>query len=112
MSAISNLNIAKTALIEFPGSGATLSTRVFHIVCTGATVSIVVKGRAKGSNKTYVAIPYKKRFLNGAVADDSFVSAAITDTSIVEVNSAGLDLALDVTYTSGTVTVDSDEMVG
>lgn len=77
-----------------------VSILTIHILSNAATGSITVKGRKVGSSLTPVAIPYKSRFLNGAVAADASVSTAITGTSIIEVNAAGLDIALDTTALS------------
>jgi hypothetical protein len=52
------LTIDKAGLYEFPGSGATLSTRVFHLESADFVGSVVVKGRARGSKRTYLVIPY------------------------------------------------------
>jgi hypothetical protein len=113
MSAFTFTINSATRDCELPANGAGLSTRLVHLVSSSFSGSITVKGRARGTTVAYVAIPYKKRYLNGAVGDDSFVSTAITDTSIIEINGAGLDLQLDCTsYTSGSMDVHSDDMVG
>jgi hypothetical protein len=107
------LTIDKAGLYEFPGSGATLSTRVFHLESADFVGAIVVKGRARESRRTYLQIPYMKRSLNGACGDDGIAWAQITGSSIIQVNGAGLDLALDCTaYTSGSMSVDTDDLVG
>lgn len=69
--------------------------------------SITVKARVTGSNFPFVAIPYRKLYLNAAVADATIVSTAITGDSVIQVeNAAGLDVALDVTtYTGGKMSV-------
>lgn len=92
-----------TALTQ-SGSG-TVSTMVVHLTSSSFSGSIVVQGRLAGTQNTFVAIPYKKRYLNGSVADDSVVSTAITGTSVIEVNCAGLDVNLSTTYTSGSMDV-------
>jgi hypothetical protein len=88
------------------GDGA-VGLLVVHIVDGGAySGTITVKGRAKGNTSgTYVAIPYIKLHLNGAVGDGSQVSTAITTTSLICLDATGLDVSLDVTFTSGSATV-------
>lgn len=85
----------------------------FHLVSSAFSGSITVKGRARGTTNAFVAIPYAKQHLNGAVADGSTVSTAITDTSIIQVDSSGLDIALDCTsYASGSMAVTPTRAVG
>jgi hypothetical protein len=72
-----------------------------HMVATSVTGSVAINARASGSDKAFVAIPYKKRFLNGSVADDTNVSTAITGTSIIEVNALGLDIAINAANLTG-----------
>jgi hypothetical protein len=112
MSALTT-TITGTGLTEFPGAGTTLSTRVFHLTSEDFVGSVTVKARARGTTRTFVPISYMRRYLNGAVSDDTSNAAAITGTSIIQVNGAGLDVALDCTaYTSGTLAVDTDDLVG
>lgn len=96
------------------GDGAKykVSTKVIQLVSSAFSGSIAVKGRVTGTANTPVAIPYRKRYLNGAVGDDTFVSTAITTDSLIEVNADGIDVILDVTYTSGTMAVRSVDLVG
>jgi hypothetical protein len=91
-----------------------VSTKVIHLAMTSPVgVTILVKGRLAGSGRTFLPISYRKRYLNGAVGDDTFVSTTITDTSLIEVNAAGIDVELDCTgYTSGTITVDYVDLTG
>lgn len=66
-----------------------------HLVKTSYDGSITVKARATGSGAPWAAISYVKRHLNGSVADDSTVSTAITDTSIIQIrNAGGMDICL------------------
>ncbi len=84
-----------------------------HITSNTATGSITVKGRARGTTNTMVAIPYKSRYLNGAVAADLAVTTAITGTSIIEINAAGLDIGIDTTALSAnTFTLHYEWLVG
>jgi hypothetical protein len=75
---------------------------IVHISDLGSlSATIIVKGRAKGTALAPVAIPYKKRYLNGSVGDDTNVSTTITGVSIIDIDSAGLDIAFTVDWTSG-----------
>lgn len=98
------------------GDGAKykVSTKVIQLVGTSPVgFSITVKGRITGTTITPVAIPYRKRYLNGAVGDDTFVSTAITTDSLIEVNADGIDIVLDVTAaTSGSFAVRTVDLVG
>jgi hypothetical protein len=83
-----------------------VSILTIHILSNTATGSMTVTARKAGSGLAFVQIPYKKRWLNGAVGDDTNVTTAITGTSIIEVNAAGLDVALNVSALSaGSFTV-------
>jgi hypothetical protein len=44
---------------------------------------------------------YKKLYLNGSVGDGSLASTAITTNSLIEIPASGMQIALVVTYTSG-----------
>jgi hypothetical protein len=80
---------------------------------TAFSGSITVKARAAGSANTPVAIAYRKRYLNGAVGDETFVSTAITTDSIIEVNAAGVDVVLDCTsFVSGLATATVRNITG
>jgi hypothetical protein len=91
-----------------------VATKVIQLVGSSPVgLSITVKGRVAGSGNTPVAIPYRKRYLNGAVGDDTLVSTAITSDSLIEVNVAGLDVVLDnASYTSGSFAVTTKDLVG
>jgi hypothetical protein len=79
----------------------------FHLTDGGSwSGSITVKGRAYGTTETFVAIPYRKQYVAGAVADDSVVSAALTAVpAIITVAADGLDVSLDHTRSAGTLEV-------
>lgn len=93
------------------GSDSRVATLAVHIVDTGSlSASIVVKQRssvpaASDDSVPFVVALYRKMYLNGAAGDGSLVETAITTTSIIEIPCSGLEIALDVTYTSGTGTV-------
>jgi hypothetical protein len=106
------INSADTYNFGDAGSGE-VSTTMFHLVSSSFSGSITVKGRATGTSDTFAEIPYRALHLNGAVADGTEVDTAITDTSIIQVDSAGLDVALDCTsYTSGTMAVTPKRTTG
>lgn len=79
---------------------------VIHLVgASPVGLSLTVKARIAGTTQTPVPIAYRRRYLNGAVGDETYVSTAITTDSLIEVNAAGVDVVLDVTaLTSGSVT--------
>ena len=107
-----NIASTNTFILGTAGQDNTVGRWICDIRAGGGTISIVVKGRSAGSANAFLAIPYTKRYLNGAVGDDSKVSTAITSDSIIDIDSTGLDIALDVTYTSGTGTVNALGMLG
>jgi hypothetical protein len=92
-------------------AGETGSAMMVSVFDTGSlSVSIVVKARARGRYAdadavTWLGIPYKKLYLNGAVADNSYVSTAITGNSLIVIPASGLSISLEVTFTSGTGTI-------
>ena len=79
---------------------------------SAGTVSIVVQGRSRLAGTLTVAgtdappfepIPFLPLHLNGATGTYATGSAAaITGDSILLIPATGLDVALDITYTSGT----------
>lgn len=93
---------------------ANVATKVIQLVGTSPVgFSITVRGRITGTTNAFVAIPYRKRYLNGAVADDTFVSTAITSDSLIEVNADGIDVLLDVTAaTSGSFAATQVDLKG
>lgn len=87
-------------------AGDAVGRIVAHLVGDTFTGEIVIKGRARGTSKDFVAIPYVKRHLNGSVADGTTVSVAITGDSIIDIDATGLDIAFDATTVdAGTVSV-------
>jgi hypothetical protein len=93
---------ALTQNIDLGDSGSgTVTTKVIQIDFGTLVGSIQVLGRVLGSGGGYKAIPYKKQFLNAAVGDQTWGSAAITDDSIIEVDSTGQEIRLAYTHTSG-----------
>lgn len=99
------INSADTYNFGDAGTGV-IAVTVFSLVSSSFSGSITVKARATGTSDAFSAIPYRKYLLNGSAADGSLVTTAITDTSIIEVPSTGLDIALDCTsLVSGTMVV-------
>ena len=86
------------------GLVGTLSVHLVNVA--GLTASVVVKARtripqANDDNVAFQPIPYLKLYLNGAVADSTFDTVPLTGTSIILIPATGLEIALDVTFTSG-----------
>jgi hypothetical protein len=81
--------------------------KVIHLISSSFVGTITVKARAAGSPAAtaYVPIPYKSRYVNGAVGTEAFVTTGLTGTSLIEVNATGLDISLDTTaaFTSGSM---------
>lgn len=85
-------------------SGESAAAWRVQLTNSGATFSCTVKQKNTGAT-TYLASPYRKLYLNGAVADGSLVSTAITDTSLIIIPGGG-DCQLSFTaLTGGTVIV-------
>lgn len=89
------------------GHFADVSALSIQIVDTSSlSASITVKARtrqpaADTNSVAFVPTVYRKLYLNGAVGDGTLVSTAITGNSLIIVPATGLDVALDITYTSG-----------
>ena len=111
-----NFKIDNTVQGYILGNGAAykVSTKVIQLIGTAPVgFSITVRGRITGTGNAFVAIPYRKRYLNGLVGDDTFVSTAITTDSLIEVNADGIDILLDVTAaTSGSFAVRTVDLIG
>ena len=101
-----SINATANYLLTDVGDGA-VGLLAIHIIDTSSySGSITVKAKAKGAPSTaYVAVPYIPLYLNGSVSDGVQVSTAITTTSVVCIDATGLDVSLEVTYTSGTASV-------
>src|SRR5690349_21372941 len=96
---------AATGNYDLGDAGASrLSRKVIEITVGSLVGSFAVQGRLAGGGGTYVAIPYKKHYLNGAVGDETYVSTAITGNSLIEVWASGLEIRLAYTHTSGSTT--------
>lgn len=95
---------ASEVLYLSSGDTSTVSTIGCQLVFSGgANVSLVVKGRAHGFGLTSSdneTIAYKT-----AAAPGTFATAAVTADAILLIPAEGLDVFLDITVTSGTVTV-------
>ena len=88
-------------------SDGLVGTFSVHLVnVSGLAASIVVKARtripqANDDNVAFQPIPYLKLFLNGVVANSTFDTVPLTTDSIILIPATGLEIALDVTFTSG-----------
>lgn len=90
-----------------------VSVVMIELTSSSFSGSITIKGRKAGTALTPVAIPYKSRFLNNAVGTEAYVSTAITNTSLIEVNAAGLDIVVDCTSrASGSMALDYLWLIG
>lgn len=106
------LGAADTLVLPAAASGV-VGRWIVHVVSSSFSGSITVKGRLAGSGNTLVAIPYVGRYLNGAVGSDASGTAAITDTSLVDIDATGLEVALVCTsYTSGSMDVKAIRVEG
>lgn len=98
------INSADTYVLGNAADGV-VGTIVVQGVSDSFVGTLVVKGRVKGSGAAFVEIPYTRRNLAGTVSDDTSVVADLTDSFLIAVDAAGLDVALDCTaYTSGSLT--------
>ena len=106
--------IAATDVYELGDASAqSVSTTVLQAIGTGWTGTVTVKGRARGSSQAYKPIQYKRRSLGAVASDDTVVSAILTNTDfIIAVDAAGLDIALDVVVTGGTLAVSCRDVEG
>lgn len=96
--------IAVTGTLDLGDSGSgSVARKVIELTVGSLVGSFVVQGRLAGQGGTFVAIPYKSRYVNGAVGTEAFVTTALTGNSIIEVNSTGIEVRLAYTHTSGTV---------
>jgi hypothetical protein len=69
------------------------------------TRSVAVKCRAKGAT-AWLACCYRPLNLNGSASDGVEVSTAITTNSVIQIPIAdGLEVSLENTHTSGSMTV-------
>jgi len=116
------LNGTNTYVIGDADDGAVGTLCVQVYTRSAGTVSIVVQGRSRLAGTLTVAgtdappfepIPFLPLHLNGSVATYATgSSAAITGDSIILIPATGLEIALDVTYTSGTHDVYVTKLVG
>lgn len=96
-----------------------VSTVLLHLDTTSAgTVSIVVKARPRGygtaTTPPFLPIAYLSLTDGGSVvAGNTYASAALTgDGDLVLVPASGMDIAADVTYTSGTHVLSARRLIG
>lgn len=100
-------SVATEAIACGNGSSAVVSTVVVYLTNATGTSSVTVKARPRGQSAvTPFEIPYRQRVVAGTVMDDTVTDGALAvgnNVTLIEVNTAGLDLVLDHTYTSGTL---------
>lgn len=88
-------------------------TRVIGLTSASFSGTITVKMRKAGTSDTPVACVYKKRVLNGAAGDETYVSTGITGTSIITIPTEGVQIVLDCgAYTSGSMVITQSEHSG
>lgn len=106
------INAADTYIIGGDSTGQ-VSTLTIELTSVSFSGSLTVKARKAGTTQTPVAIPYKSRYLNGSVSTDGNLTTAITTTSLIEVDAAGLDVVVDCTsFVSGSMTCDYSWQIG
>lgn len=94
-------------------SGQEVAAWRVQLVNNSATFSASVKQKNNNApDAAYVAVPYRKLYLNGAVGDGSFVSTDITDSSLLIVPGGGACLLSFGSLTGGTVDVTVEPMYG
>lgn len=97
--------LAATGNYDLGDSGSGMTARKVIELTIGSLVgSFAVQGRAAGQGGTFVPIPYKSRYVNGAVGTEAFVTTALTGNSLIEVNTTGIEVRLAYTHTSGSTT--------
>lgn len=108
--------ITAAGLTELGDSGSGLvGVKVIQFVSSSFSGTITVQARSKGQaagTVTAVPIPYKSRYVNGAVGTEAYVTTGITGNSIIEVNAAGLDIVLSTAFASGSMTVYISDAIG
>lgn len=94
-----------TVTLKEPGGGG-VTTKVIQFDFNGVTGALTLQARVRGSGLTFRSLPYRKRFLNNAAGDDTYVTGDITNHSIIEFNDAGLDTQLLSTVSAGSIAWD------
>lgn len=88
-------------------SAGVVGTLVLQIVDEGAlSASIVVKARsrlpdASADGVGFVDWRYSNDFVNGALGDGTMVSTPLTGNSLIRIPASGVQIGLDITFTSG-----------
>jgi hypothetical protein len=108
-----------TYIISNASDGA-VGTVMVHLDTTSAgTVSVVVKARPAGipigtTTPPFLPIPYLSLCAAGTVvAGGTYATAALAgDGDLIMVPATGLDIALDVTFTSGVHVVRFAKLIG
>jgi len=106
------VDAADDFILRQAGSGV-VSGWFVSLVSASFSGSVTIKGRRSGTINALLAIPYKKYHLNGAVGDATYVSTAITGTSLIFVPSEGMDVSVSCTsFTSGSLALAAYPVLG
>jgi hypothetical protein len=96
-----------------PAQGGTVSRWVIELTSSSFVGSITVKARGGGSANAAQAVPYVGLALNGAAGSTTPVTTAITGTSLIEVDSAEMDVVISCTaFTSGSMQMIARPAIG
>jgi len=79
--------------------------------------SLVVQARLRGAEVAadavdYLPINYLNVYLNGSTGDNTYVSTALTDDSLILIPASGFSISIDLTATSGDGTLYAFPVVG
>lgn len=96
-----------------PASEGVVSRWVIELISNTFVGSITIKARLAGNAQTLMAIPYIGLFVNNAVSTGLPISTAITNTSLIEVDSTGQEVSVSCTaFTSGSMTLTARPVQG
>ncbi len=100
------INASDTYIIGSPDAltGGSLTVQIVNDATLSASIVVSARslqGDALSDGVAFVPIVYKKLYLNGSVGDGTLASTAITTNSLIEIPASGMQVALVVTYTSG-----------
>lgn len=90
------------------GADTLASNIVVHLVSASFSGTVTVKKRSNApsaiaNNIAFLGTPYLKEHLNGSAADQTYVTTAITDTSLIVIPATGGQIALVSTFVSGSM---------
>jgi hypothetical protein len=94
-------------------AGGLVSRWLIELESSSFSGSITIKGRRAGGGGSWKAIPYIALYLNGAVSDGALHTSTITDTSLIEVDSSGMEVDISGTsFVSGSMAVGCTPLEG